>query len=153
MQVHPQEYQPDLQAILGFVLKHDDSVNDRSEGSKLNSADETTRKLWLQEFSVPFARPGSMFRGKPPQGKLFPISSYFQRSLLALREIDVTVASVKITQLPKLQEDSLVLSVQLETDEKGQKMNKKKKQELYHNLHNVSGILLGDGIPLTQESF
>lgn len=64
-----------------------------------------------------------------------------QRSLLALREIDVTVASVKITQLPKLQEDSLVLSVQLETDEKGQKMNKKKKQELYHNLHNVSGIV------------
>ena len=147
MQVHPQEYQADLQAILGFVLKHDDSVNDRSEGSKLNSADETTRKLWLQEFSVPFARPGSMFRGKPPQGKLFPISSYFQRSLLALREIDVTVASVKITQLPKLQEDSLVLSVQLETDEKGQKMNKKKKQELYHNLHNVSGILIFDGIP------
>ena len=147
MKVHPQEYQADLQAILGFVLKHDDSVNDRSEGSKLNSADETTRKLWLQEFSVPFARPGSMFRGKPPQGKLFPISSYFQRSLLALREIDVTVASVKITQLPKLQEDSLVLSVQLETDEKGQKMNKKKKQELYHNLHNVSGILIFDGIP------
>ena len=65
-----------------------------------------------------------------------------QRSLLALREIDVTVASVKITQLPKLQEDSLVLSVQLETDEKGQKMNKKKKQELYHNLHNVSGTFL-----------
>ena len=76
------------------------------------------------------------------QGKLFPISSYFQRSLLALREIDVTLASVKITQLPKLQEDSLVLSVQLETDEKGQKMNKKKKQELYHNLHNVSGIFI-----------
>ena len=115
-------------------------MNDRTEGSKLNTADETARKLWLQEFSVPFARPGSMFRGKPPQGKLFPISSYFQRSLLALREIDVTLASVKITELPTLQEDSLVLSVQLETDEKGQKINKKKKQELYHNLHNVSGI-------------
>ena len=138
-QVHPQEYQADMQAILGFVLKHDDSVNDRSEGSKLNTADEITRKLWLEEFSVPFARPGSMFRGKPPQGQLFPISSYFQRSLLAMREMDVTVSSVKITELPRLQEESLVLSVQLETDEKGQKMNKKKKQELYHNLHNLSG--------------
>ena len=56
-----------------------------------------------------------------------------------MREMDVTVSSVKITELPRLQEESLVLSVQLETDEKGQKMNKKKKQELYHNLHNLSG--------------
>ena len=48
MQVHPQEYQADLQAILGFVLKHDDSVNDRSDGSKLNNADENTRKLWFE---------------------------------------------------------------------------------------------------------
>ena len=93
-----------------------------------------------QEFAVPFARPGSMFRGKPPQGKLFPISNYFQRSLLALREMDVTVSSVKISDLPRLEEESIVLSVQLQTDEKGagQKMNKKKKQELYHNLHNLS---------------
>ena len=28
-QVHPVEYQRDTAAILGFVLKHDDSVNDR----------------------------------------------------------------------------------------------------------------------------
>ena len=46
------------------------------------------------------------------------------------------------SDLPKLEEESLVLSVQLQTDEKGQKigqkMNKKKKQELYHNLHNLS---------------
>ena len=66
-QVHPQDYQADCQNILGFVLKHDDSVNDRTEGSKLNNADEHTRKLWFDEFNVPFARPGSMFRGKPPQ--------------------------------------------------------------------------------------
>ena len=54
--------------------------------------------------------------------------------------MDVTVSSVKISDLPKLEEESLVLSVQLQTDEKGtgQKMNKKKKQELYHNLHNLS---------------
>ena len=31
IQVHPQEYQADMTAILGFVLKHDDSVNDRTE--------------------------------------------------------------------------------------------------------------------------
>ena len=31
LQVHPQEYQADMTSILGFVLKHDDSVNDRTE--------------------------------------------------------------------------------------------------------------------------
>ena len=79
VKVHPQEYQADMTAILGFVLKHDDSVNDRTEvnqlrkevpeskifskqGSKLNSADDVTRRLWMDEFNVPFARPGSMFR-------------------------------------------------------------------------------------------
>ena len=39
----------------------------RSEGSKLNSSDEVTRTMWLEEYHVPFARPGSMFRGNPPQ--------------------------------------------------------------------------------------
>ena len=29
VQVHPREYQEDTTKILGFVLKHDDSVNDR----------------------------------------------------------------------------------------------------------------------------
>jgi hypothetical protein len=28
-QVHPREYAEDTYKILGFVLKHDDSVNDR----------------------------------------------------------------------------------------------------------------------------
>ena len=51
-QVHPQDYQEDMKNILGFVLKHDDSVNDRSEGSKLNNADEMTRKMWFEEMTV-----------------------------------------------------------------------------------------------------
>ena len=64
-QVHPELYGQDTSAILGFVLNHDDSVNDRSDGSKLNKSDEVTRKLWLDTFNVPFARPGSMFRSAP----------------------------------------------------------------------------------------
>ena len=103
-----------------------------NQGSKLNSADDVTRRMWMDEFNVPFARPGSMFRsflpwedlqkiyscctsgfaffhsllksvlgkenwsislrGNPPQGKLFEITQDFQRSLLAPREMDVTVS-------------------------------------------------------------
>ena len=51
-QVHPTLYYQDTMKILGFVLKHDDSVNDRAPGSKLNQSDEVTRKLWMSKFQV-----------------------------------------------------------------------------------------------------
>ena len=95
-QVHPHSYQRDTNSILGFVLKHDDSVNDRAEGSKLNNADETTRALWLKRFGVPFARPGSMFRGNPPYGRLRKVTSTFQKTLLAPKEMDVEVDSISL---------------------------------------------------------
>jgi len=45
-QLCPLSYKSDTEKILGAVLPHDDSVNDRSPGSKLNTSDETTRSLW-----------------------------------------------------------------------------------------------------------
>ena len=95
-QVHPHPYQRDTSAILGFVLKHDDSVNERSEGSKLNNADAETRSLWSNRFGVPFARPGSMFRGNPPYGRLRKITSTFQKTLLAPKEMEVEVDSIRL---------------------------------------------------------
>ncbi len=56
-----------MTAVLGFVLPHDDSVNDRSEGSKLSNADDVTRELWHKAYGVSFGRPGSMYRGAPPK--------------------------------------------------------------------------------------
>ena len=95
-QVHPLLYQRDTNSILGFVLKHDDSVNDRAEGSKLNNADEVTRALWLKRFSVPFARPGSMFRGNPPYGRLSKVTSTLQKTLLAPKEMEVEIDSISL---------------------------------------------------------
>ena len=59
--------------------------------------------------------------------------------MLAPREMDVTLAGLKITDLPKLDEEAIVLSVLLETEEGGQTKNKKKKTELYTSLLNLSG--------------
>ena len=42
-QLNPESYGRDTSAVLGFILKHDDSVNDRSDGSKLNRADEVSQ--------------------------------------------------------------------------------------------------------------
>ena len=95
-QVHPHAYQRDTNAVLGFVLKHDDSVNDRQEGSKLNNADSVTRSLWMTRFGVPFARPGSMFRGNPPYGRLRKITSSLQKTLLAPKEMEVELDSITL---------------------------------------------------------
>ena len=98
-QVHPVPYQKETTAVLGFVLRHDDSVNDRKEGSKLNNADDVTRRLWQELFKVPFARPGSMFRGNPPKGKLFPLTPRYQKGLLAPKEMDVELSAVKMSSV------------------------------------------------------
>ncbi len=134
-QVHPVEYQRDTAAILGFVLKHDDSVNDRSEGSKLNTSDDITRSLWRETFGLPFARPGSMFRGNPPQGKLLMLTEKYQRGLLAPKQMDVELNSVRMPAMPpnvKLEGDAkAIFSVQLETGTNGGLMKQKKCVELY----------------------
>jgi hypothetical protein len=52
-QLHPSSYRQDVMKILGFVLPHDDSVNDRSPGSKLNVSSDMTCKEW-KEVSLKF---------------------------------------------------------------------------------------------------
>ena len=45
-QLQPAAYAEDTSAILGQVLDHDDSVNDRAAGSKLCNSQQVTEKLW-----------------------------------------------------------------------------------------------------------
>ena len=137
-QVHPVPYQKDTTSVLGFVLKHDDSVNDRAAGSKLNNADDVTRRLWQDLFKVPFARPGSMFRGNPPKGKLFPLSQRYQKGLLAPKEMDVELSAVKMSSVPNMlgnksdnHSGSAIFTVQLETAGTNGLTNKKKCIDLY----------------------
>ena len=66
----PLSYKAVTETLLGTTLNHDDSVNDRSEGSRLNNADANTRHLWKNTFNEHFASFGAMYRGDPPTGKL-----------------------------------------------------------------------------------
>ena len=45
-QLHPAAYGQDTQRILGYVMPHDDNVNDRSPGSKLNISSVMTCTEW-----------------------------------------------------------------------------------------------------------
>jgi len=64
-QVHPLIYHKDTTEVLGKVLNHNDSVNDRQPGSKLSRSCETTQGKW-KEAGQEFALRGVMFRGEPP---------------------------------------------------------------------------------------
>ena len=44
-QLFPVAYKQDTEKMYGKIFNHDDSVNDRSEGSKLNNADKATREV------------------------------------------------------------------------------------------------------------
>lgn len=72
-QLHPLMYKEDTTGLLGQMFNHDDSVNDRNPGSRLNQADKRTRELWRETFNENFSVYGAMFRGDPPSG-LQPIT-------------------------------------------------------------------------------
>ena len=61
MQTDPVKYLTETGAILGEPLNHDDSVNDRSQGSKLSNASQVTSNLWKETFGEEFRRPGRNF--------------------------------------------------------------------------------------------
>ena len=61
-------YAADTRRLCGFELPHDDSVNDRAEGSKLNRQYEVTQKLWAEAYGGErYAVRGGMYRGEPPE--------------------------------------------------------------------------------------
>uniref|UniRef100_A0A0M3HR55 SHR-BD domain-containing protein n=1 Tax=Ascaris lumbricoides TaxID=6252 RepID=A0A0M3HR55_ASCLU len=63
--VHPHSYLRDCTAIFGWLLKHDDTVNDRSKNSKLLKGEALTKRLWAAHFQDPFWKRGCMYRGHP----------------------------------------------------------------------------------------
>lgn len=63
----PAAYADDTRRIVGTVVTHDDSVNDRSEGSKLNVCSESTAQLWERQYGDRWEREGCMYRGKTPE--------------------------------------------------------------------------------------
>ena len=57
-------YKQETEEILGKMLNHDDTTNDRSADSKLVESDANTRQLWLKAYNEQFPIAGAMYRGK-----------------------------------------------------------------------------------------
>merc|ERR1719391_1583789 len=94
-QVNPQIYMEDMARILGRPLNHDDSVNDRSPGSKLTTTSAVTVDLWRETFGESFAQPGAMYRGQPPRGKLMAGARVRARQLTHAETATVAVNQLK----------------------------------------------------------
>ena len=63
----PDRYAADTVRISGKLVPHDDSVVDRSVGSKLQSSYKMTLELWGKRFqNAPYQMNGCMWRGDPP---------------------------------------------------------------------------------------
>ncbi|XP_060576085.1 uncharacterized protein LOC132733458 [Ruditapes philippinarum] len=73
-QLNPLSYKKDMVKIIGHLFNHDDSVNDRSKGSKLSEADKKTRESWNSFYNENYSLFGAMYRGTPPVGFLHKIS-------------------------------------------------------------------------------
>eukprot|EP00178_Gracilaria_changii_P018986 TRINITY_DN551_c0_g1_i2.p1 TRINITY_DN551_c0_g1~~TRINITY_DN551_c0_g1_i2.p1 ORF type:complete len:255 (+),score=29.47 TRINITY_DN551_c0_g1_i2:341-1105(+) len=61
--LHLRWYNTKTVKLRGSVLKHDDSLNDRTTGSELNQRWNATASTWAHTFSSPIHIAGGMWRG------------------------------------------------------------------------------------------
>ena len=113
----PYIYREDNEMLLGTVLNHDDSVNDRTKGSRLDRSYADTRNLWQQNYKEKFSNFGAMYRGLPPNKKLYQIPSsdvfglYSKDTRISFDRIHYTGAegSTKKFKLCIIEKDDIVL--------------------------------------------
>ena len=79
------KYHKDNMQVNGCPLEHDDSLNDRSEGGKLDTNFKATRKLWDRVYGVEYKVPGGMYRGEPPSEYFRPRWAEDSDKLLSVR--------------------------------------------------------------------
>ncbi|XP_024538724.1 uncharacterized protein LOC112349147 isoform X2 [Selaginella moellendorffii] len=60
------KYECDMVRVLGRDLEHDDSVNNREVGGKLDVGYTQTRSLWEETYGLTYEKAGCMYRGEPP---------------------------------------------------------------------------------------
>ena len=106
-QVQPIIYRKDTLQILGKVLKHDDSVNDRRPGSKLTVSHHQTREKWSLSGEK-FGLNGAMFRGEPPRQLHFVSVDY---SSLESNQYTVQLVSLEVQGLPESKSYTIQMDV------------------------------------------
>jgi hypothetical protein len=81
-QLNPKTYSKDTISLLGNVFPHDDTVNDRTPGSKLCTSDAITRELWAKMFNEKYFMPGKFLK-RNTKGKIFLENALLNRSIFS----------------------------------------------------------------------
>ena len=98
--LHPSSYKTDTEKLFGKIFNHDDSVTDRSPGSKLNKADERTRALWRESFDDHFPAAGAMYRGDPPMGQLYDVT-LDEIAVFSTKKANVQIDNLGVEGIPE----------------------------------------------------
>ena len=64
--INCRQYIEDCTCIRGGPFHHDDSLNDRTPGAKLDQAFVATSNLWKKTYGTEYYAVGGMYRGEPP---------------------------------------------------------------------------------------
>ena len=102
-QLHPVIYKADTQRIMGRFFNHDDTTNDRTEGTILWNGTVDTMKLWKEMFASEYNMSGAMFRGKESRGLYHEVSVANLGVVVKdedKTEISLVVDSVALEKIP-----------------------------------------------------
>ena len=132
MQACPYDHKAYTTSLLGAILPHDDSVNDRSPGSRLCDAEAATRCLWKKHLGpeASFSKPGAMFRGLPPQGRLFHIKPLLQDSVLTATVCLLDLTGMRYSSEKGLKPDSHAYALRVFATRKDLAQNLKREQKM-----------------------
>ena len=94
------EYDEECISIMGCAFGHDDSLNDRSEGSSLEVAFRATSTLWEREYGEKYHVEGGMYRGEPPSSFFRPNADGIRTTLEQSRNSPATAHHQAYTVSP-----------------------------------------------------
>ncbi|KAK1410357.1 hypothetical protein QVD17_36893 [Tagetes erecta] len=105
-QLHPASYCNDLMNLLGKILEHDDTDQNRGKGQKLDVGFSKTTKQWEELFGSRYWKAGAMYRGNTPS----PVTATPFIPKLMAKEVYSNNKFQKLVNLP----ESNVIEVVLE---------------------------------------
>ena len=101
-QLNPKAYEIDTKQILGYLFPHDDSVNDRTPGAKLENGLNETQSLWKKTYNEYFFFPGGMYRGDAPTSPSYSCE-HFDLSIYYLK-----CGTLELNHVELVSEDPLI---------------------------------------------
>jgi hypothetical protein len=94
--INCRQYIEDCTCIRGGPLHHDDSLNDRTPGAKLDQAFVATSNLWKKTYGTEYYAVGGMYRGEPPTA-FYDAASW---NLMAGTDAGDRMAIIPLTSAP-----------------------------------------------------